>query len=130
MMSIQRFRDLGVMVADNEHGWWVWYEDHVQAVAEAEARILDSYVVRASSWEQGRDAERTRIKELIIGMTGRDNPYSDGTVWLHADRLLSIIDGGPHQHGPGSDPTCAACRANGCAYCGSGKHVAKECPDA
>lgn len=34
-MSIKRFRDTGVMVADDVHGWWVKYDDHLAAVAEA-----------------------------------------------------------------------------------------------
>lgn len=35
-----------------------------------------------------------------------------------------------HNHPDYSSPDCAACRANGCSYCGSKNHVAKECPDA
>lgn len=35
-----------------------------------------------------------------------------------------------YEHPDYSSPDCAACRANGCSYCGSKNHVAKECPDA
>lgn len=90
-MSIQRWRDTGVMVADNERGWWVWYEDHVTAMqAEAES-AHDLGVI------YGINHERARIKAAVEAL----NPYRMNSFVYNVPAykavkvadVLAIIDG-------------------------------------
>lgn len=96
-MRIQRWRESEVMIADNEHGWWVKYDDHVAAM-EAEAESAHDLGVI-----YGINHERARIKAAVQAL-GQQHPKWDAISTHYPDcwknhsecaltLVLAIIDG-------------------------------------
>lgn len=60
-MSIQRWRESEVMVADNDHGWWVKYDDHIKEVNRASETYYQQYV--DAMWQISYLTERIHYLE-------------------------------------------------------------------
>ena len=98
-MSVQRWRESEVMIADNEHGWWVKYDDYVAAMLALEEQIGYLKSHRDQERAKGATNERFRIRQAVEayllerwGPFGSDAP-TDAWCRELQDDLVGIIDG-------------------------------------
>lgn len=63
-MSIQRYESCDVWEADEYEGRYVLHEDHVAAIAAAEARVADAIRDRILDYAAGLDGKATRSVAL------------------------------------------------------------------
>lgn len=96
-MSVQRWRESEVMIADNEHGWWVKYDDHVAAIDHLERIHRNeinelrwfNQVTREDSFTAGF-AEA--VRECLSIAKNEDFLYEDGSYVWAAPALASVIN--------------------------------------